>query len=79
MTRRTNGKNSVSSATDRYREADLTVRMRLNSLRRIYTIALYDYYPIALYHFYLNCVEIGPGPARLAVPIARATASGWEM
>jgi hypothetical protein len=53
MTRRTNGKNSVSSATDRYREADLTVRMRLNSLRRIYTIALYDYYPIALYHFYL--------------------------
>jgi hypothetical protein len=34
MTRRTNGKNSASSATDRYREADLSVLISQACLSR---------------------------------------------
>jgi hypothetical protein len=37
-------------------------------LRCIYTIALYRYYPITLYIFYLNCVERGLVPPGSAAP-----------
>jgi len=30
-------------------------------------MVLYGYYPNVLYHFHLNYVETGPGPARLEV------------
>jgi hypothetical protein len=50
---------SERTATDR------TVSLELIALLLIYTIVLYFYYPIVLYHFDRNYVETGPGPARL--------------